>query len=405
MDRNILDQLDPRLLGARLQDARRARGLTQQAVADLLGIARTTLVAIEKGERRVLPGELIRLAEIYSRPVSEFVSRPVLVEGFVPQFRASWKDVFEEDPELEKSAGELQRLAEDYLELERLCDMPLVRAYPPQYEVSGASAEQVAEEIAAAERNRLGIGDGPVSNLRDRLENDIGLRIFYFPMASKIAGLFAYNEVLGGCIGINSAHPRDRRHWSLAHECGHFLTGRYQSEITFLSEKKRASLRERIADSFAKYFLMPASGLNRRFTETHRTSERGITLAHVCTLADLYQVSVQAMVLRLEELRRLPSGTWERLEAGGFKVRSAQQLLGIDANTPIQHLLPQRYVNLAILAYRQDKLSEGQLARFLRMDRIAAREQLDNATRRFNEEGDENFTSIDLDLAAQLDGR
>jgi Zn-dependent peptidase ImmA (M78 family)/DNA-binding XRE family transcriptional regulator len=405
MERHILEQLDPRILGARLQDARRARGLTQQAVADLLGIARTTLVAMEKGERRVLPDELIRLAEIYARPVSELVARQVVVEGFVPQFRASWKDVFTEDPELEKSASELQRLAEDYLELEKLCDMPIVRAYPPPYGISGASTEQIAEEIAISERNRLGIGDGPVSNLRERLENDIGLRIFYFPMASKIAGLFAYNDVLGGCIGINSGHPRDRRHWSLAHECGHFLTGRYQSEITFLSEKKRATVRERFADSFAKYFLMPASGLNRRFTEMHRSSEGGITLAHVCTLADLYQVSVQAMVLRLEELGRLPSGVWERLEAQGFKVRSAQQLLGIDANPPIQHLLPQRYVDLAIMAYRGGKLSEGQLARLLRTDRVAARMQVEKTTHRFNEEGDEDFTSIELNLAAQLDGR
>ena len=71
------------------------------------------------------------------------------------------------------------------------------------------------EEVATAERNRLGIGDGPLSNLRERLENDVGLRIFYLPMASKLAGLFAYNDELGGCVGINSGHPRDRRHWSL----------------------------------------------------------------------------------------------------------------------------------------------------------------------------------------------
>ena len=100
MEKHILEQLDPRVLGARLQDARRARGLTQQAVADRLGIARTTLVAIEKGERRILPDELIKLAAIYGRPVSEFVAKHVVVEGFVPQFRASWKDVFVEDSEL-----------------------------------------------------------------------------------------------------------------------------------------------------------------------------------------------------------------------------------------------------------------------------------------------------------------
>jgi len=327
------------------------------------------------------------------------------VEGFVPQFRAAWKDIFVEDPKLEDSAVELQRLSEDYLELEKLCDMPISKSYPPIYEISGGSAEQIAEEVATAERNRLGIGDGPLSNLRERLENDVGLRVFYFPMASKIAGLFAYNDDLGGCIGINSGHPRDRRHWSLAHEFGHFLTGRYQSEITFLSEKKRVSTRERFADSFARHFLMPASGLNRRFTEMHRSSEHGITLAHVCALADLYQVSVQALVLRLEELRRLPNGTWARLEAEGVKVRSAQKLLGIDANPPIQHLLPKRYVDLAVLAYHQDKLSEGQLARMLRTDRVTARIRVEEARSRFNAEEDDTYKNLELNLAAPLGGR
>jgi Zn-dependent peptidase ImmA (M78 family)/DNA-binding XRE family transcriptional regulator len=405
MEKHILQQLDPKILGGRLQEARKACGFTQQVVADRLEIARTTLVAIEKGERRVSPNELISLAAFYGRGVSGLVSRQTMTEGFVPQFRAAWKSLFTEHPELEESAIELQRLSEDYLELEKLCDMPLRKSYPPIYEISGASAEQVAEEVATAERNRLGIGDGPLSNLRERLENDVGLRMFYLPMASKIAGLFAYNDELGGCIGINSGHPRDRRHWSLAHEYGHFLTGRYQSEITFLSEKKRVSVSERFADSFATHFLMPASGLNRRFTEMHRSSERGITLAHVCALADLYEVSVQALVLRLQDLRRLPSGTWSRLEEEGFKVRSAQQLLGIDANPLIRDMLPRRYLDLAILAYRQDKLSEGQLARMLRTDRVTARIKIEEARTRFNAEEDDSYKNLELNLAAPLGGR
>ena len=53
MDSEILSKLDHRQLGERLKDARKARDLTQEAVANKLGILRTTLVAIEKGERRV----------------------------------------------------------------------------------------------------------------------------------------------------------------------------------------------------------------------------------------------------------------------------------------------------------------------------------------------------------------
>jgi len=150
---------------------------------------------------------------------------------------------------------------------------------------------------------------------------------------------------------------------------------------------------------------MPASGLNRRFTEMHRSSERGIALAHVCALGDLYQASVQALVLRLEELRRLPNGTWARLEEEGFKVRSAQQVLGIDANPPIQHPLPRRYLDLAILAYHQGKLSEGQLARMLRMDRVAARMKVEEARSRFNAEEDDTYKNLELNLASPLGGR
>jgi Zn-dependent peptidase ImmA (M78 family)/DNA-binding XRE family transcriptional regulator len=405
MDTRILEQIDPRVLGARLQDARKAAGMTQQDVARHLDMARTTIVAIEKGGRRVNAHELVRLAALYGRGVSEFVSRKVLVEGFVPQFRATERELMDADPALERAAVELQRLAEDYLELERITKVPLSKSYPPPYDTSGTTPEQIGEEVATAERNRLGIGDGPIGNLRDRLENDVGLRVFYLAMPPRIAGMFAYNDEIGGAISINLNHPRDRRQWSLAHEYGHFLTTRYQPEITVLHEKRRTSFRERVADSFAAAFLMPASGLNRRFTDLNRASEKGITLAHICSLADLYQVSVQALILRLEDLRRLSIGTWERLAIEGFKVQQAEKLLSIDANPPLREHLPRRYVDLAIQAYRKGYLSEGQLSRFLRTDRVSARMEVEEFNRRIHREQDGEFPGLDLDLALPLPGR
>lgn len=407
MQKHILDQIDPKVLGARLAQARKARGMTQQAVADEMEIARTTIVAVEKGERRVTPEELIALASLYGRPVSDFVGKQIVTAGFVPQFRAEWAEDFKQEEGLEEVGDELQRLAEDYVELERMCGLPTAKTYPPVYDISGSSPEQAAEEVAAAERNRLGIGDGPISNLRDRLETDVGFRIFYFAMPPKISGVFAYNDVLGGCVGINANHPRDRRNWSLAHEYGHFLTNRYRAEITFLSEKKRQSASERFADSFAENFLMPAGGINRRFTELYRSNPGGqITLAQLCTLADLYQVSVQALIIRLEKLRRMPSGTWDRLESEGFKPRRAQQLLGIDANPAEKYTLPHRYLNLAVMAYEKGLLSEGQLARIVRSDRVSARVLVEELSSRFNSEVEGGgYESFELDLAQTVPGR
>jgi len=281
----------------------------------------------------------------------------------------------------------------------------LLRRFPPEYEPTGAPPDRVAEDVATAERNRLGMGDGPIGNLRDRLENDVGIRIFYYPMASQIAGLFGYSDTVGACVGINSNHPRDRRNWTLAHEYGHFLMTRYRVEVTVLRTDKRLVGSERLADAFAKCFLMPGQGLNRRFSELHRSADRGITLADVCNLANLYQVSVQALVLRLEDLSRLPTGTWERVTAEGFKVRQAHKLLGIDASPPLKDLLPPRYISLAVEAFRKELLSEGQLARFLRTDRVSARLQVELLEHEIHLENGGNFTAVAPDLAQSLGGR
>ena len=33
------------------------------------------------------------------------------------------------------------------------------------------------------------------------------------------------------CIAVNLKHPRERQHWTLAHEYGHFLTERYRANV------------------------------------------------------------------------------------------------------------------------------------------------------------------------------
>ena len=63
--------------------------------------------------------------------------------------------------------------------------------------------------------------------------------------------------------------------------------------------------------------------------------------------------SVEAMMLRLEELRLLPGGTWERLRDRGFRVREAQAQLGLARRSPNDSSLPLRYQLLAVRAYEE----------------------------------------------------
>ena len=61
------DTLDPRILGQRIAEARKARGKTQEEVAEFLGCSRPTYIAIEKGDRLAKTDEIIKLAPFLGR--------------------------------------------------------------------------------------------------------------------------------------------------------------------------------------------------------------------------------------------------------------------------------------------------------------------------------------------------
>jgi transcriptional regulator with XRE-family HTH domain len=63
---------EPVELGRRLREAREYLGLSQEQVADHLGIPRPSVSTIEAGKRRISFLELKRLADLYRRPLSYF---------------------------------------------------------------------------------------------------------------------------------------------------------------------------------------------------------------------------------------------------------------------------------------------------------------------------------------------
>jgi Zn-dependent peptidase ImmA (M78 family)/transcriptional regulator with XRE-family HTH domain len=402
---DVLRRIDPRALGQRLQEARKARGCTQQEAADQLGASRTTVVAIEKGERPIRPSELVRLAAFYGRTLGEFLRDGQPVEAFAVQLRTSLAlgPDSATERQLAECTLEFQLLCEDYIELERLTGSTLPRRYPPQYPSTGPNPELAGEDVAVSERNRLGLGDGPLLNLRELLENDVGLRVFVLDLAPKVSAMFAYTEQPGGCVAVNRKHPADRRRMSLAHEYGHFLSKRYTPEVAFLGRVRRRPDLERFADAFARAFLLPATGLQRRFHELQRSRNGRLpTPADLCMLAHFYFVSVEALAVRLEELRLLPTGTWDRLKNAGFKVREAQALLGLPAHPEEEPQLPLRYQYLAVEAYQRGELSEGRFARYLRADRIEARRIAASLVTRPEMDDEGAVRALPLDLSGAL---
>jgi Zn-dependent peptidase ImmA (M78 family)/DNA-binding XRE family transcriptional regulator len=377
MDKSVLETIDIRELGRELQLARKRSGLTQEDAAQIIDAARTTITAIEKGERRIRATELVKLAQAYGRQVSDFVRPRPVIDGFGSllgvQFRGPNTVTDVDQASIEPILEEFIELCRSYLELEELTETPLSRKYPSEYQVSGLRIEAAAESVALEERNRLGLGDGPIPMLRDILEHDVGIRIFFIKMPTKFSEIYDYDDKLGACMAINSGNPEERRRWSMGHGYAHFLVHRYKAEILkeegFGYQRKPES--ERFADAFAKYFLMPSSGLVRRFSDLRRAKEQP-TVADLLTLANYYGVSFSALMDRLE-MSLVPPGTGDRLRRRGLKVREAQEQLGLQQIPANAQKLPRRYQHLALVALEKGLITEAQFSRFLGTDILSAR--------------------------------
>ncbi|MBK1629390.1 hypothetical protein CKO31_01295 [Thiohalocapsa halophila] len=362
------------VIAARLLEARKAAGLTQQEAAGQLGVSRPTLIAIEKGTRAAKPAEVVKLASLYGRTVNELVRPGAEPQPIEPHLRASLRA--DMDAELQAVIGELTAFADDYRTLEQLTGSEPFRRFPPEVSVpQRVDVAAFAEDVAIRERSRLHLGDQPVYELRSLVEQ-AGVHVFYGGLPSRLAGLYAFVADLGYCILINRKHPPERRRWTLSHEYAHFLADRHKPGVDTVQTPKRKPLSERFADALAASFLMPETAVRRYFLAvTERTGD--FQTADLSRLAHHFYVSVHAAALRLEDLGLLTRGTWDALTERGFKPGAARQLLGLPTRPPSEDPYPERYRYLAVQAYLKEAISEGQLSRFLRTDRVTAREMVD----------------------------
>jgi len=372
-----LEQINPLEVGERLRRAREAASISQANAAAAIKIARTTLVAIEKGERRIRISELQQLARLYNKSVNAILREEAIQADLAPRFR---KLLESSDVAADHAAKLLAELATAEVELENLLGFRRARNYPMERPILPGDVRAQAEQDAMELRQRLGLGISPVPDIVTLLEMELGVRVYVRKLDSKISGLFAYDDALGPCILLNANHPRERRTQSAAHETGHFISTRREPEVLHSYETEN-SREERYANAFGRAFLTPERGVKQKFQELTAGSDR-LTRRHIIVLAHFFSVSREAMVRRLEELRLVKPGTWDWFQSnGGITDDQARQVLG-DLSTPDSYKAEAdrpTTVRLNLLAsevYRQGLLSEGQLARLLNLDRVELRDLL-----------------------------
>ena len=376
-----LNEISAQEIGRRLRLARENAGIRQEEAAQALGLSRPTLVSIEKGTRRVRIQELQSLSGRYGVSVNAILRREAVHTDLVPRFRKLRES---EDLHTVEAVQLLNDLVKAEVELENVLGVVRERRYPPERGISSGDVFELAEQHAQELRDELGLGSGPITDIFTLIELDLGIRLYQrrLKSSSKVSGVFAFDPSAGACILLNANHPWERRVQSAAHELGHFTGTRQMPEVLEVNEQF-LSREERYAHAFGRAFLTPRKSIEESFKQLTAGASK-LTRRHVILLAHQYHISREACVRRLEELELVRKGTWDWFESHGrITDKHAEEALGAsalrsdpvkeEANRPVS----QRMALMAYEAWKQELMSEGQLAELLKMRRVDLRALVD----------------------------
>ena len=348
------------IIGERLKRARESLGLTQEAVAAKLEIGRPRYSDIENGKRDVPLKDLYRFAEFYGRPIDYFIKETLLTDsGFKVLFRKT-----EGDEEVARVVTEFENLCEKMCELENISGVTVRPPVNQDYQFERNREWYWGKHYADIERKQLDLGQAPLRNLSQILEEKRGLKIFYLPVPPErgVYGMFTYDQKMGGCVLINSNPNLGNQLFSLAHEYAHFVF--HKEKLGIISrEQERNSTDEKVANSFASNFLIPEDTLRDLFNMRIKEVS-DIKAEDIVYLADYFGVSFTAMVYRLNNLKLITHKIKNELINYTW-VTSVRESMGISEPERSRTKFPTLYLHLAIKAFQQGKLTTAKLADFL----------------------------------------
>ncbi len=357
------------LIGERLKKAREALGYTQEEVAEKLSIGRPRYSDIENGKRDVPLKELYNFCEFFGRPIGYFIKeRLTLDNGFKVLFRKTGGD-----QEVAKVIVEFETLCEKMCTLEEMMDAKIKPPVSEDYAYEKDRLSFWGKHYANHERQRLSLGQVPLRNLDQILEEKCALKIFYLPILEerRIFGMFTYDEQMGACVLINTNASFGKQLFSLAHEYAHFVF--HKGRLGIISfEKDKDTADESLADHFAGDFLMPEEAVNDIFNIRIK-NRRDLTAEDIVYFAEYFGVSFQAMIYRLNNLRLLSNDAKENF-INQTLVNVVRRSMGISEPERGKLKFPTLYVHFCLKAYQQGKITTAKLAEFLELPLYQAME-------------------------------
>lgn len=250
--------MDMDTLGRRVAQAREESEITQEGLAEAIGIERSAVSRLESGSRKLNVPELVRIASFLKRPLAFFIAEPIPV---LSRRAESHSVTVQLDSELELFASDVS-----WLMTRGLLTSPEREVIP--LPLTHGAAEQAAGSV----RGRLQLNHAPIVSLSSAAES-VGLYTVGLPLGAGGPDGVSTDLEAAGVAVVNTDAPYGRRRMTLAHELGHWI-------FADAYEDAAASEAERMIRAFAIHFLAPRAGVVMTWTQTAGSEhDKALTVA------------------------------------------------------------------------------------------------------------------------------
>lgn len=280
--------------------ARKRRGMTKRALAELVGVTERSILAYENGGVCPENSTVSKIAQVLGFPDEFFFANDVAeLSPDVASFRALTK-MTAKQRDMALSSGNVALMLNQWIEEKFDLPEPLVpdmRSNASNHPTPDLGSEHDPESCAESLRKIWGLGELPIKNMIHLLESK-GIRIFSLSIDAK--EIDAFSMWYGGkpFIFLNRNKTSERCRFDAAHELGHLVMHKHGSP--------QGQDAEREANAFASGFLMPRKSVLAN-------APRAMTLQSLIAHKKYWTVSVAALNYRLHALKLMSDWTYRTL--------------------------------------------------------------------------------------------
>ncbi|HUH74628.1 MAG TPA: XRE family transcriptional regulator [Chitinophagales bacterium] len=283
-----------KLISQNVKNARVLKGISQQELADIIGVSKQMISKYEKGESIPASTNFLKLGKALNVKMDYFFKQAKIDLG-VLSFRKKSSFSNKKKSSLEQL---LKLKLENYLEIEKLLQID----YSFNNLIKDHKIESIddIEKVVLQLRNEWQIGIDPLHNIIQLLEDNEIKVVELYDVDDSFDGLATFANDKFPIIVVNGNFTVERKRFTLLHELGHLLLNLPECDI---------KEEENFCNKFAAEFLLSKKSVINEFG----IKRDSISLNEFIEVQKKYGISIQAIVYRLVD-----AGIYTSNQQAGF---------------------------------------------------------------------------------------